>query len=613
MGYWASYSTYKSYIFDVSAYNGKSIMIYGTFYTNGYKRIFCLDYNTLPATKSAYDEDTTRWTDNMISATTARGSTSGGDYNATIEIPQGAVYLILVGNSSKIPAATVVIGGEMASIRKELTRLDEFEDDVEQAKTELAEIGVMMTGNLLPIKTISGYAIDNQSGSSAIGNWRSSSKTEAYIFDVSALRGKTITRHSWCCANRFLYAYVRDYKGISPLSVTDGETAIAWADNVVAKNSSRSPNTNGAAVNASNETVPAEATHLIILGYNGQVPTVTTNGLEDRIEALESGAGVGTEILKLNSDKDFMPLVKNMAKAYNDNTPPLVLAHFSDVHGNGTQIGRMLEWCGHYSSYIDDILHTGDSVKNTFNDGMSFWTGVSGSENILNITGNHDTHDGNSFGGKTAAEVYGLLMEPYIANWGVTEAGSGLCYWYKDYTSKKVRLIGLDCMNRNTAQLSWLQDVLDGALEAGLAVVIASHSGPSQSYETVRCNFCNPFPPSSVGAYPWTAAVNAVEDFKTGGGNFICWLGGHCHKDFVTWIGGSQLCILVDCAYYNTADRDHTLSREDKSQDCFNLVAFDIVRKMVKLLRVGNNIDLHMRHIGTCCIKYTTGEVLQMW
>ena len=74
------------------------------------------------------------------------------------------------------------------------------------------------------------------------------------------------------------------------------------------------------------------------------------------------------------------------------------------------------------------------------------------------------------------------FIAPYVANWGVQQpanaAENGYNWWFKDYTNKKVRLIGLDCMQRNATQLAWLKTVLADAANEGLTVVIAFHSGP---------------------------------------------------------------------------------------------------------------------------------------
>lgn len=614
VGYWIKISNYHAFIFDVTAYQGKTISIYGTYNTNAYKHVFCKDYKTLPTSLDEYNENATLWTENMVSAVTARGTTSGGDYTTVTTVPDGANYLILQGNASKTPTADIVIAGELPELRQELARVDVLATSVESMEADVAAQNLQLNGNVAPMDTKPGFAIDNLSSSANIGSWTSVNYTVAYIYDVTAFRGSVIKTVSWCRQNTFLWAFVKNWKDIQQKAATESN---GWAENKVSANTSRSPNTSGTTLKYT-FTVPEEASHLILLGWNGQVPSVkTTDGLESRVSALESGSVSGTDIVTLNGDGSHLSRLKAMRHAnYNGNTP-LMLAHFSDIHGSTVNLKRIVEWTGHYSAYLDDVIHTGDNMAETWLSGFGFWTDVDGAEKILNCIGNHDTNDGNgNWSGIAAADAYARYMAPYMEIWGATPAGEGLCYYYKDYTASKVRLVVLDCMHRTVEQDAWFVEVLEDARSRGLSVIGAYHCAPcvDAAFEMFDCNFSSPnFRGSSIAAYPRTALVNAVEQFKADGGDFCCWIGGHTHRDYAVMIDNSQLCFLVDTAQYSTYHRDHVVEQYTKSQDCFNVIAVDNYLKTVKLLRVGSDTDYNLRHIGTLCVRYTDGKILSEW
>lgn len=485
----------------------------------------------------------------------------------------------------------------------------------------ISAIEKQISGQLTPIEIMENHCIDWNGSFTTNGSWRSGyANANTYIFDVSELRGQIIKCHFWNRANTYPYAFVKDYKGIK--NQTSAETN-GWTENAILRPTSRD-SSSGAEYNKT-FTVPEEASHLLLVGCPlDNIPTVTARCLESRITDLETGDSAATDIITLNPTREFLPKIKNMVHQYYSGswqTVPLLLVHFSDVHGNGTAISRMIQWCNQYSSYIDDIIHTGDAVSGKFADGVNFWYSVQGAEKILNVMGNHDhSSTGDGSGGKDPVEVYQQFIAPYADIWGVTQpeeaAANGYTWWYKDYASKSVRLIAMDCMQRNATQLAWLKETLVDAAEKGLTVVIGYHSGPSSDYIKVECPFSG-YIMGGVNSYNWPSAVNAVKDFKNGvlegqttPGNFACWLCGHTHKDYVLWIADSQLVIGIDGLTTGISGRNRIISTADKSQDCFNLVAIDTYRQTVKLLRVGNNIDDQMRHISQCAISYIDGKVI---
>lgn len=323
----------------------------------------------------------------------------------------------------------------------------------------------------------------------------------------------------------------------------------------------------------------------------------------------------GTGILDMNSSKEVTNILKNFHYDISFRTSAsqhLVLLHFSDMHissdaNTKANLARVIEFYNAYSTYIDDILHTGDTVRDNYGDSLDEWDAIDGTENILNVIGNHDVNPSGSTT-PTLVQIYNKIIAPYVSNWGVVQpsgaAANGRSYWYKDYTSAKIRLIGLDIMleveprfssTERDAQRTWLTSVLASARTNDYAVVIAQHY-PSFMTPIDGCSFYTP--PSFAMGNNLAYLAPIVEDFINAGGEFVCWLAGHTHRDIVGRLyadnGGStsdysQLLFCIDTAKLSSAVGWSDSLREfgKKSQDCMNLVSIDRYSKTVTFYRIG--------------------------
>lgn len=323
-----------------------------------------------------------------------------------------------------------------------------------------------------------------------------------------------------------------------------------------------------------------------------------------------------TDIVSLNHDLP-MRIAEGNKPLMNATTYPLKLLHFSDIHGDATNLQRIVDLKNHLGAKIDDTICTGDMVYNNYSATcMDFWDGVDGAENILMVVGNHELADGqHGYGsdqiGQTLA--YEKYISPYVSNWNVTLAGSNLTYWVKDYAARKVRLIGLNYLltgDELTAQNTWLAERLSEAKAAGYAVVIAEHC-PGNAFTNIDCGF-------SVIGYPWTynefpvSIQETVQTFIDGGGEFACYLCGHSHRDYVGYNSNfpNQLFIVVTCAFPNATSNDMYRAVGTKAQDAANIVFVDTVTKTVKLVRVGADTDCYLRGRNLFSIKYTDKTVI---
>jgi hypothetical protein len=240
---------------------------------------------------------------------------------------------------------------------------------------------------------------------------------------------------------------------------------------------------------------------------------------------------------------------------------------------------------------------------------------VTGSENILNVIGNHDSAklvDGQTnWRYYSDAQCYQMYFANYISNWGVTNPDNH-CYYYKDYTTngRSIRLIVLNEMESDlTAQTTWLQGVLADAITNELSVIIASHSRKGSAITPLsvngrRCSFS--FYGSMEGSVNYTEACAAVDTFIGNGGTFICWLLGHAHCTSVGYneTYPNQLQIFADVAYPARFKDDVIRSVGNETEDSFHVVSIDQQAGMIRLIKVGTEYNKYMQHRNIMCYDY---------
>ena len=295
----------------------------------------------------------------------------------------------------------------------------------------------------------------------------------------------------------------------------------------------------------------------------------------------------------------------------------ITFAHFSDVHGASTSVQRVVELANSVSG-IDDVICTGDIVRDHFSDGLGFWDFIEGSEKILTVIGNHDvvidSSDWNNL--ISQSQRYETFIAPYASNWGAitTENKS---YYYKDYADGKLRLIVLDCMLKNTdatEQNTWLANVLSSAKSSGYSVVIAEHY-PVSNARKIDCTFTNEIRDIQSYNVLDTSYQQTVQEFMDNGGDFVCYLAGHVHNDEILYNADypKQIFIMVDTADYGiNAEYYSDTARQygEKSQDLFNLVSIDTYAKLIKIIRIGADKDCLMRRKKILTLNYSNQSVI---
>ena len=310
----------------------------------------------------------------------------------------------------------------------------------------------------------------------------------------------------------------------------------------------------------------------------------------------------------------------------------ITLLHFSDIHGDEKNFKRIVQYVEENKSMLTDVICTGDIVNYQFSDGIDWWKNNIGDNKILMAIGNHDplvTQGTWDWFGKNAAECYDRYFSPFIAKWGVNYT-QDLCYYCKDYSDVSIRLIVLDGMRWNnikedTVQEEWFKQQLNDAKEKNLHVVVASHFPPDTSVGNKNNNInfdcwysTQQWEKESYGLLSPKVA-DAINDFQTSGGKFICYIGGHTHGDLFRPLKRypNQLMVIVANAscyeHVNNAGCWYSRHESDNSQELFNLLNIDTENKILSIVRVGCCFDRYARHIGTISFDYENHKVLSQY
>ena len=296
---------------------------------------------------------------------------------------------------------------------------------------------------------------------------------------------------------------------------------------------------------------------------------------------------------------------------------PLTIFHFSDIHGDKSALQRLMEYVANQETEIDDMICTGDIVANTAEQITSWWD-----PRVMTCIGNHDAA---SYDSKTGYDWDALSMAnrdayyitPFKSNWNVVHT-SGKSYYYKDYSTQKVRLIVMDSQaylaggTDATTQTEWLTDLLASAIANSLHVLIAIHA-PYNNAPIVNCSFSR-YGRSNMAtlsdSFTPQEVIEAVASAINNGLKFIGYIVGHNHQDYIYKPMAGQIGFCVTCAavsqraQWKDSDQDRTVTK-----DAYNLVTIDTTNTLIKIIRGGGaNIDDRMRTRKAICFDYSTGE-----
>ena len=321
------------------------------------------------------------------------------------------------------------------------------------------------------------------------------------------------------------------------------------------------------------------------------------------------------DILYWHNDDNFLPKLRNISfpQKYRGTVgiKPLTILHCSDNHASNAQIEELVELKEHYGTYIDDMIHTGDSVQAWFNEPSgNIWDWSGFGNKIMNVIGNHDAWVSPSgTPNATASQCYQKFFAPYISEWGLTQYTENICYYYKDYAVQNVRLIVLDGMHWDSSQLSWLTNVLNDAKTNSMHVIIASHFLPCSYRDLVDApdsgfNSLDDTPTDNM--YLNSEAYAAVQTFIENGGIFVCWMAGHVHTDYMGFVPNTnkkQFAYAVnDSLWQSSGNGDRTSGT--KARWAADLIGIDVTSRELKFVRIGMDLDRNLRKIDTLVYSY---------
>lgn len=367
----------------------------------------------------------------------------------------------------------------------------------------------------------------------------------------------------------------------------------------------------------------------------------------------------------------------------------LALLHFTDIHGDTTAAKQILEFYNKYSAKIDDMVNTGDSAYMYYDDdGMGYqWYQSVGIADALFVLGNHDgASNDNSKGWIEGAANWDYKgkewdFDTYFANYitsrGVTPPAGyddstspyyKACYWHKDYTSAKVRVIGLDCMHFNDGvrytsndQETWLAAKLQETLTSGnsaygFSVVFLCHyplddySGNNETWDEtthkfvynqnatgghimdgrtndmVNCHYGTSFEAEArfsmrnrigtVGSKNYTKGNDnpigdIIQTWVNNGGKYIVWLSGHTHTEYMYYSAKYPGLLIMGLPQAGNTRGNIAADRSTTSamHPCANLLVVDTQRTKLKIIRFGKTMDRDLMEFKYMTYDYSAKTV----
>lgn len=293
---------------------------------------------------------------------------------------------------------------------------------------------------------------------------------------------------------------------------------------------------------------------------------------------------------------------------------------FSDIHKSQSQWDRAVQLANYYSSKMTFAIHSGDYVgSDQSNYENLYQNGVTPAIPLLNVVGNHDIYT--NFANRTVAAksvTKGIVM-PSTSDWGVTwGSGDYPMNYYKDFASQNIRLVVLDDYYDTEDQATWLASVLSDAKSEGYHVLTVAHetSRPITTWSNNTFNTKDAELLTSEGnlnhsSSPYDAVI---KDFKDGGGVHIAHLCGHEHVDFMGKSANGVLNIVIGSQHGMFTDAsDINRLANTKTADLLNVVGINTNIGVIKIARVGANVDHYMRGRNVLCYDYISDTVVANW
>lgn len=293
----------------------------------------------------------------------------------------------------------------------------------------------------------------------------------------------------------------------------------------------------------------------------------------------------------------------------------LQFVHTADMHNQPELWDRMVKYINHYSEYIAFGIHTGDYCGGWQDSYTDFYVKCTKCVRpIYNCVGNHDTvrkaEDGGSWDNDKKS-AHDLLFN-HKDEWNATfcPADNSMTY-YIDYEESNIRIIVLDLYYDIEIQIKWLCETLDDAMAKGISVITAMHepSGPMNNSFGVTFHTINDYE-GLVGRREQQPFEPIIADFISAGGKYICNLAGHDHHDSFGFSDSGVLNVIVESGTCWDGWCDGKRIKGTRTYDAFNVMSVDVNLGILKLVRVGDNVDNYLRIKRTLCYDYVNKKII---
>lgn len=273
----------------------------------------------------------------------------------------------------------------------------------------------------------------------------------------------------------------------------------------------------------------------------------------------------------------------------------------------------MVEFVNHYSDYISFSLHTGDYCGNSQAVYSDCYTNMPPCKRpVLNCVGNHDTYKTKFETDLQPKETTHALLFNKTDDWDVQflDVPHSMSY-HKDFPESNIRLIVIDLYYHLKEQKKWLAELLEDAREKGLCVMTAMHEPSAHVKHPYDVTFqtINDYE-TLCGSDRYHSFEEEISDFIAKGGTYVCNLAGHTHHDLFGLTDSGILNVTVPCATSWPHWCDGKRVRGTRTYDCFNVVSVDTDLGLLKLIRVGDNVDHYLRIKRVLCFDYVNKKVI---
>ena len=374
--------------------------------------------------------------------------------------------------------------------------------------------------------------------------------------------------------------------------------------------------------------------------------TLRVEYLSPGMDVTERNTGIQTQVSAARRVLD----VVNNANNGMDKLP--VFAHISDLHGDAMRFKNCMDYCDAEGG-IDAVLNTGDSTMYDHPDHTSFLPDIANGMNtpMLFCIGNHESFPT----GQTS--LFEDNIQPLATRQGyliTLDTITDKCYYYKDFASKKIRVIAINYYedgiydgHLGQDQIDWFCATLQST-PAGYGVIVMIHSPEDKvvardgydKFMQPSPKYGDTYQPNGfyIGNRPIMNIIDAfisktsISDSFTDNGEvvtisadfsgvdetteFICYCGGHRHEDNIGYYEhavNDQLFLGVVCGIALFGDSSNSawtnqcdLPRggQGVQQDAFNVFAIDRDGGNVRVVRVGANVTIRFADRDRMIIPY---------